>query len=87
MGVKKGKGAASSTIEYAPWKLERMLKVKQRTEARWAAMAGPVTVTLRDPRVVADSVEDETRQHKEEDDQGYLVAVPQVPRAARDAEP
>lgn len=36
-------GDASGGIEYDPRKLKAMLRSKARTEARWAAMAGPVT--------------------------------------------
>lgn len=34
---------ASGGIEHDPRKLRAMMRTKARTEARWAAMAGPVT--------------------------------------------
>jgi hypothetical protein len=37
-------GDASGGIEYDPRKLKAMMRSKARTEARWAAMAGPITV-------------------------------------------
>lgn len=37
-------GDASGGIEYDPRKLKAMMRSKARTEARWAAKAGPVHV-------------------------------------------
>lgn len=39
---KPGKGAATNTVEYAPWRLEKMAKAKKRKERQWENKAGPV---------------------------------------------
>lgn len=40
-----GVGGSTGSIEYAPGTVRRMKRARQRTEERWAAKAGPVTVT------------------------------------------
>lgn len=37
-------GDASGGIEYSPSKIKAMKRTMRRTEERWAAKAGPVTV-------------------------------------------
>lgn len=40
--AERREGDASGGIEYSPAKLRAMMRSKARTEARWAAKAGPV---------------------------------------------
>lgn len=48
MSKKSGRGktgGATSSVEYSPATLARIERALQRQEERWAAKAGPVTVT------------------------------------------
>lgn len=43
-------GGATSSIEYSPNKIKKMKAAAARTERRWAAMAGPVTIRRTEPQ-------------------------------------
>jgi hypothetical protein len=47
-------GGNTGSMEYAPGKVEAIRAAQARQEARWARMAGPVTVTWLSPEELAE---------------------------------
>jgi len=49
VGLKGNQGTSTGSVEYSPAKAKRMRQRRASEERRWAAMAGPVTVTKVQP--------------------------------------